>query len=158
MNDRFKFRVWHIESSTMIYPDRIDFWKNAVGVYWEDRVLKTTVDNKTQFILFHADDVIVMQSTGLKDSNGKLIYEGDVVNFNKFYTTFWHPTESDYEEVNLSGVICAGKFGFDIDIIKTNRKSKGKFPLSDFCDGEFDSECWSILGNIYENKGLLDGK
>ena len=143
MNDRFKFRIWHIESSTMIYPDRIDFWKNAVGVYWEDRVLKTTVDNKTQFILFHSDDVIVMQSTGLKDFSGKLIYEGDILHHDKLgniYVKFnFFRSCHSYESVRAVG------FDFGADICNDN-------PVF----GE--NGCVKIIGNIYENKGLLDGK
>lgn len=65
MNDRFKFRVWDLQEKTdrMIYLT-IDYLKERQG-------------NLQDFL--YSKRFIKMQSTGWRDKNGKLIFEGDVL-------------------------------------------------------------------------------
>ena len=98
--------------------------------------------NRNQEIELHPRDenIILMQSTGLKDKNGKEIFEGDIVQFEDYYEV------SDSLYIN-KGIIewCQG--GFHV----TNRDS---VLMEDLLDG--DSLDVTIIGNIYENKELLD--
>lgn len=57
MKERFKFRVWDIEYKKY-YPA-------------SDFCIEDLQDS--------GDEIIVEQCTGLRDKNGKLVYEGDVV-------------------------------------------------------------------------------
>lgn len=60
MQDRFKFRVWHIPTKTMEYNGLWTGYPN--------------IERKMSDCNFE-----VMQCTGLSDKNSKLIYEGDIV-------------------------------------------------------------------------------
>lgn len=78
-----------------------------------------------------------MQYTGLKDRNGKEIYEGDIVSFKAYGTTQkekveWGPT---WKEDQMGGVCCGA--GFEVADLST----------ADECE---------VIGNIYENPELLD--
>lgn len=125
MNDRFKFRVW----------DKIN-----------DRWLKSTLlDIDTGYLLGYYDNqqaykrrYVLQQCTGLKDKNGKLIYEGDIIN-----CFDCRPCSRSFPLVE-KGIITYKKAQF---IVNT------KFSEYLFEDIE-DIE---IIGNIYENKELLEG-
>lgn len=72
MQDRLKYRFWHKPTNKML--DCYGFNKDFVFGDTLDGV--GTTYNPAKF-----EDCILMQCTGLKDKNGKLIYEGDIVNY-----------------------------------------------------------------------------
>ncbi len=78
-------------------------------------------------------EIEVMQYTGLKDKNGKEIYEGDIVkeaNFGSFYQVLW---SDEYSEWNCQSLL------------------PSKYELSIHTLGEV-----KVIGNIYENPELLE--
>lgn len=81
--------------------------------------------------------VVVMQFTGLKDKNGKEIYEGDVVEY-KAYNT-WHRDEIKFTD---------GKFHGNLNGVKEELQSRYDLGLIVTLGCE-------IIGDIYSNPELL---
>ncbi len=99
------------------------------------------ISTVTNFYVY--EEFELMQSTGLKDKNGKEIYEGDIVKF----------SDCD-DDVYVTPVVWDKNYScFGVSF-------SGKYPVSfDYLE-EFYTELKDIevVGNIYENKELLEGK
>ncbi|EAE2840442.1 TPA_asm: hypothetical protein GEU58_00175 [Listeria monocytogenes] len=104
--------------------------KDAVGVSGCGDPYCTMCDDWYNF-----DDVVLMQYTGLKDKNGKKIFEGDIVNC-KFF---------DRMVGDIAGVI---NF-IDCVWAVSDFKNKRLYQLIDVDNIE-------IIGNIHENPDLLE--
>lgn len=114
MQDRFRYRVWDKTQNKWLH---FDF---STYPTYQDRIWQALADGETFY-----------QCTGLKDKNGKLIYEGDVISEN------WHKYVLEW--------------------------GRGDFQLRDFAKGSVYTfpagiciEKCEIIGNIYENKELLE--
>ena len=84
-----------------------------------------------------------MQYTGLKDKNGKEIYEGDIYKSNGYY----------YEIIFHEGAFCVSKIGV-FDPVPVNWKGQSSEGSDDCIIEQWSSE-FEIIGNIYENPELL---
>ena len=124
-----KYRAWDSWRKRMSVVDRIYIDTEGVRLY-------------DDFGEYWRDfrDVTLMQSTGLFDEKGVEIFEGDIVQFEDCYEV------SDFLYIN-TGIIewCQG--GFHV----TNRDSVS---MEDLLDGDVLDV--TIIGNIYENKDILE--
>ena len=135
MNDRFKFRVYIKYAKMMCYDVNsfyIDRLKNKITIHFDDHT-------KT----FKFDDVVLEQSTGLKDKNGKLIYENDLIKC-------------------PSGIyrIAVDDFGLWTAIYKNNPfEGVGEWSdmVKEYAFNQNNVEI-EIIGNIHENKDLLENE
>lgn len=115
-----KFRAWDKINKDMFNVESINFQ--------ESRVYKDTVSYR------EFNNVDIMQYTGLKDKNGKEIYEGDIL-FESF-------GERYYKVVFENGSFRAE---FDGDF------EEHSFDLIDVV-----AQGCKIVGNIYENPELME--
>lgn len=86
---------------------------------------------------FEQDYPKFMQYTGLKDKNGKEVYEGDIV--------------KDWENIDLYEVVWNRRYA----CFELNRLTFGNDTGQEIDNSHLDLE---IIGNIYENKDLLEAK
>ena len=123
-----KFRAWAEEGKVMYYD---------VYTFKDDTLLLKY--DEFAFDEVPASDFILMQSTGLKDKNGKEIFEGDVVKYEVGRNTV---TEEVAYDKNFAGF---GVRDADTDIIFTFLQLADVVDLSSF----------EVIGNIYQNPELL---
>lgn len=118
-----KFRAYDGGSLNRMYqPDEVMVGGGNIWIIDEDSVAGEWIVN---------NDIHLMQSTGLKDKNGKEIFEGDVVKCN-----------------GLLGTIESFKAMWICSFVKYNNYQKVGF---------FAQEI-EVVGNIYENPELLEDK
>lgn len=98
------------------------------------------------------DEYAIMQYTGLKDKNGKEVYEGDVVLVSGFYDPETGQTENDLCVVEYRGIsLCY------VEYHATEGGSGSRVhPVEDLighnCDTDNDAE---VIGNVWESPELI---
>lgn len=165
MNDRFLFNAVvssyydidtpgkYEEFEPQIYLENVDLFSDEIGIDYDrlldvvqrqlklekpeiSQVMQHFEDNSNSFseeyVTIKPDKVL--QCTGLKDKNGKLIYEGDIVRI-----------------FHVSGTMQGRLF---TDVVEWNER-RCRFDTENY--GVFDDDdVYEVIGNIYENKELLE--
>jgi len=126
-----KFRAWEEKGKDMIYSHRGNFVMEF--------------DGKCSFIEWGHDyfkpmpNLILMQFTGLKDKNGKEIYEGDIIQC--LYSCL--PTEKKHTK--------------EIMVVEWDKENCRFNWFLSYSEGKLSGAIKNIevIGNIYENPELL---
>lgn len=150
---KLKFRAWLKKEQKMDnYIDHIS---------WLEDELYCIGDGITYMVL--AEDLVLMQSTGLKDKNGKEIFEGDILKFNDEWNEYCHEgyVDGSVEGINFVEVV-KGEACFEFG--KTRYPESSLFIYMEdehlsFAELVKDKDFgFEIIGNIYENPELLEDK
>ena len=120
-----KFRAWNIESKVMVYFDFYDIQLNLFSIR-ELALKRNDALSKNEYVN------PIMQYTGLKDKNGKEIYEGYIVTFRGGYGHHYVVEYEGSSFVHVTGC---------------------PFTSQDPIGTESDIE---VIGNKYENPELLE--
>lgn len=118
-----KFRAWD-KNAKLMYPD--------VGILAQSYDSEARIGGDEIAYKWSLKRVVIMQFTGLKDKNGKEIYEGDIVR---------QKTGRSYTEIRVVE-FRDGAFRFN----------EQKTPHASFVYTNKNTE---VIGNIYENKELV---
>lgn len=151
-----KFRAWDKTSKKMRSVEAINFNRGKFESIGYDITS-----------LRDANEVELMQSTGLKDKNGKEIFEGDIVEFEDevWYTDggFYENKDEAYDSVQTNNrvVIIYDGFEWDFDNFWKGTSDCSSAWMSIFEDHMQSFKYFlqneaSVIGNIYENPELLE--
>lgn len=128
-----KFRAWDVHEKKMFTNDQLIIWNG--NVYANDNP-ELNVNNLKGWSI---DEKYLMQSTGLKDKNGKEIYEDDIVRITL--------TDGFRYVVGEDGAV---KYKLGAFYILNG--------LDEYLISDFHIDDIEVVGNIYENPELLKGK
>lgn len=130
-----RYRVWIKTEKTYVFSDdilSIDYENKEIvtqQVYFENGL-----PDDRDIYCYDFDDIVLMQSTAMVDRDGRIIFEGDIVKMSK--DVYSEPTY--YEVVRHYG----GAY-------RLESKQHG-------CELWLRHTDCEVVGNVYENKELLD--
>lgn len=130
-----KFRAFLTETKTIHDVLQIDLSRSMVSL---------KIENASEWYWFK--EVVLMQSTGLKDKNGVEIYEGDIVQ-----STWYDVDNNPYKkkgEITFVGAQYVIVYDSQFDV-ETGEITYDAHSLTYAEDAE-------VIGNIYENPELLE--
>lgn len=147
MEDRYLFKGKRLDNGEWVTGNLIQnpFFKGVrswISSEQEDKTRLRSI-SRTQALWnsIEVDSSTICQCTGLKDKNGKLIWENDIVSYWDSYST----------ENGLAEADCIGKVVWDDETISfqvTNRLSAESWEV-------LDDKC-SVVGNAIDNPELLE--
>lgn len=142
MQDRFKFRAWNKLSNELKDVKSLNInqmFPDCSNVILETNSFDSIKTNNLPIECANGlNNVILMQCTGLKDQNGKLIYEGDIVRYYSPYFMKFFTAKVIFNEKEACFTMRGNEASYMISIIAPNINEK------------------EVIGNLYENPELLE--
>ena len=129
MNDRYLYRAKHSLNSKKWHIGNLV--EEPDGLYLRD--------NKNNIMVYIQDESTICQCTGLKDKNGKMIWENDICDRKEKY-----PEIVNYHD---------GDWTLDYSYASNNESG------FNYCNLGFyvtERNCVEVIGNIFDNPELLE--
>ena len=139
MQDRFKFRAYYKVDKKMHNVNAVIAQENCIELFEAGE--EPSPEDFKDIITARKEMCVLMQCTGLKDKNGKLIYEGDIV------LGSW--------KTKLIVIYDVFSSRFMLKTIKGQATEIAYYTCFDTQGEDIYCKNLEILGNIYENKDLL---
>lgn len=128
-----RYRAWDKEFKEMVQVDALVFDEQIIkATYKNGNVVKEDIKN-----------YVLMQSTGLRDKNGKEIFEGDIIAIEVDDTEI--PINARVFQNSKKGILMFHVFEDNEDV-----------PMVELL--EDDSVAFAIIGNIWEHPELAEVK
>ncbi len=167
MQDRFKFRVWCKTNQEWERDEICITNRNQYLIRNFAPKFTRTTDDEPQY---HE----INFCTGLKDKNGKLIYERDIIVIPNQYPFYDYKNKEDMKQdlnstegeikgesiLNYIGIVewIYSQWQYVYHCVNPNKRgiSEGiNQGLNDFGFDETRNTCYEVIGNIYENSELI---
>ena len=128
MQDRFKYKVFDKRDNKLKNIQGFQYsleFPEQVHILWSNGFYEGNIPLK---------DIVILQCTGLKDKNGKLIFEGDLIKINDevFVVIYWR-----------------GEFTAESLNIEVEQKERQHFNWYNFCYPNNQPIIPEVIGNIY---------
>ena len=140
MKDRYLFKAKRTDNGEWVEGTLLHK-SSSFSIECDEYYIFDGIETSSNDDLYVVDPTTICQCTGLKDKNGKLIWENDIVSYWDSYST----------ENGMSEADCIGKVVWDDETISfqvTNRLSAESWEV-------LDDEC-SVVGNAIDNPELLE--
>ena len=135
MEDRYLYKAKRVDNGEWVQGALFNGESHCI--IGQEIKFSPYTEHECKIVGYEADRDTICQCTGLKDKNGKLIWENDIVGYYNKYGEKWCYGLVGYGEFNCS--CCSGVYGWhfgDEDI----REYKG----------------YEVKGNIFDNPELLE--
>lgn len=132
-----KFRVWEPKHTVMVYPTVLQIFDGKADKVWA-KGWKFSMDSEP--------DMVLMQFTGILDTHGKEVYEGDIMRHLARYPIEYQRDNPNKKYGRITGPVEWSEGYWFIDKSCNNRE---------ILLTKMEAESYEVIGNIHENGDLL---
>ena len=136
MKDRYLFKAKRVDSG--------EWMQGYLYGIWEKRYILWGMTNDIPNMI-EVEPSTICQCTGLKDKNGKLIWENDIVKFDVYY--YENLESSTISQIKWCNDLCA------LSLVVNDKGIRGT--LGHLMDLNKEIE---VIGNIFDNPDLLESE